>query len=513
MNKNDVSHMHSQNTIFWTMLFCIIFLGLCVFFLRFHPLTLFNTDDWTYLSFTRTSKLLPNVNDYNPIKVLPENLMPMVGYFGKLLMPITGGYYDAIVLSMSLFFSALITVYVIVIGKLLEKKFSLGAIEKIALLLIVIFIHFIPFIDRRGGIYPHLFYEGNLTNVYNYTVPTLLNCIVIGITELHEEYLRHMFRREHTICKVVYMILIYLSVYSNLYSSIVIAAYASVKILQYSFVEGMISKSDLKEKLKQCFVYISVMVLWFISMIFEAHGDRAMVFDDKPFDLAGSFAAFIYAVVNRNTVFRILMASSVVGYIVLLIHVLRNRDIYLKEQDEKDRLCFLYVNYATLWIIAMLLTMAYIVLLSAKTGPRYFGHMTPQFDYYFFLFMNFFMIISYSMKKYRKSLLCMIALALVLMCMTFFSKGSYPDYNDCRLSNENCKALANYVIEQYIEADKKELEHAYIRVPDFNSSDNYPYALYGNMRIARTLYNYGITSRFIDSEFVIDESINSQFGL
>ena len=44
-------------------------------------------------------------------------------------------------------------------------------------------------------------------------------------------------------------------------------------------------------------------------------------------------------------------------------------------------------------------------------------------------------------------------------------------------------------------------------------TDNFPIANYGNMRIANTLYNYGVTSRFVMSEFVIDSTVNERFGL
>lgn len=128
-------------------------MGLSLFFFKYHPLTLFDTDDWTYLSFTRQSKLLPNKSEWNPIKVLPENLMPLAGYIGSTLFLGSKGFYDAVVNGMGLVFA--------------------------------LFIHFIPFLSN-GAVVGHFFTDQNLTCIYNYTIPTLLNAILICLMVIHE---------------------------------------------------------------------------------------------------------------------------------------------------------------------------------------------------------------------------------------------------------------------------------------------------------------------------------------
>lgn len=54
-----------------------IFAFLFVFFARVHPLMLFDTDDWQYISYSRHA--VPIWGDWNPTRVFPETVMPLAG--------------------------------------------------------------------------------------------------------------------------------------------------------------------------------------------------------------------------------------------------------------------------------------------------------------------------------------------------------------------------------------------------------------------------------------------------
>lgn len=159
------------------------------------------------------------------------------------------------------------------------------------------------------------------------------------------------------------------------------------------------------------------------------------------------------------------------------------------------------------------LTAVFLILLNAKTGGGYFSHVAVQLDVYVFLLMNMFMELAFLMKRQNKVIYGVAACAALMVCMSVFWGGTYADYCMRGYSGDTCKALADYIVEQYVEADKSGVEIAQIHVPDFGSGDNFPMADYGNHRIANTLYNYGVTSKFVMSEFVIDSSVNEMFGL
>lgn len=70
MNNQNSKRVKSLLVLASAFVFCMIF------FNKFHSLVILDTDDWNYLVFTRG--LLPDMNAFNPIKVFPENFMPMV---------------------------------------------------------------------------------------------------------------------------------------------------------------------------------------------------------------------------------------------------------------------------------------------------------------------------------------------------------------------------------------------------------------------------------------------------
>ena len=518
-----------RDLIIWIIFCCAVFAGVCIFLFKYHPVELFDTDDWTYLSFTRQSRLLPSKNEWNPARILPENLMPLAGYIGKALFIRTGGFYDAVVNGMNLVLAVFICAYVALCTRMIGKKYTVDSVSSVVIGLFIAFVNFIPFLKGDDN-YSHFFYESNSCSVFYYTIPVLLNAIVICLTMIHEEYIRHFFRKGHIVCKIVYLIMIYFAVYSNLYTSIVIAAFAAIKIIQYVFVEIRDLTTDLMDKFIQCSVYIYTLILWLVSMIFEVSGGRAGMFSEVRYDLPGAFKAYMTAFINKSIVFNVIIAASFVFYVFMLIKVLRDKDRYLTplrerlkstskkkrdkiRMDESDELLFSYVNHASLWMLCALLTSAFLILLSAKTGFVYLERSSVQFDFFFFLLLNVFHIMAYLVKSQNKSVYAIAAVVVLIAGVAVLGKGSYREYSFIDLSNDNCRALANFIVQQYTDADKSGAETVQIHVPEFKTGDNFPIANYGNMRIAGTLYNYGITKRFVNSEFIIDSSVNEKFGL
>lgn len=332
-----------------------------MFFLHAHPIMIFDTDDWTYLSFTRSSKLLPSKDEWNPIKVLPENLMPLSSYLGKpFLKPDGVNFYNAVTMGMSVVLCLFAFAYIILVVRMVCEKSGSSLLERIVVAMFTVFIHFIPYLKRDAG-NSHMFSAINTTVVFNYTIPTLLNAILICLAMIHEDVIRRFFDRKHWVCKAIYAILIYLAVFSNLYCSIVFVVFSGVMCIKYFFVEARDRTTDSVDKLIQCSVYIYAIILWVISLFFEMAGGRASQLSGREFDLKGPIAQFGDMLKNKNIVFIVIIVASVVFYVVMLVHVLRNKDRYhkplldrlratsKKKRDEiviseEDELCFRYVT-------------------------------------------------------------------------------------------------------------------------------------------------------------------------
>lgn len=65
-----------KNTTLILSFYALIFIYFIIFFTKLHPITISDTDDWTYLFINR--KAIPLWKNWNPIRILPEVLMPLI---------------------------------------------------------------------------------------------------------------------------------------------------------------------------------------------------------------------------------------------------------------------------------------------------------------------------------------------------------------------------------------------------------------------------------------------------
>lgn len=464
-----------QEKIIWIVFCSLVFAGLFVFFVIYRPVTIFDMDDWTYLNFTRNHNLLPSTDEWNPTRILPENLFPATGYLGKFLfMPVTGDFYTSITISISIMLCIFVFSYITLMIRAVAVKFNLSVTDKIVLTLFLIYLCFISYLSRKDN-YSHLFMSGLATNVFYYEIPNLLNVILVCLSIIHEDYLRSLFKKEHPACKIIYVVLIYFAIFSNLYTSIVFASYSAAKILQYVFIEAKDYKTDHIDKLIQSIVYIYALLLWFMSLIFEVSGGRAAQISRSTFDLIGSIKAMFSAMFKTNILFQLILISSLIAFIVLLTEVLKSKAIYLeplmkrlrrsnKKQSKNsvtntdtikslplDNERFIFVNNSSLMMICAILTVTFLTLLSTKTGTGYLNSPPVQSDYYSFIMIITLMGLALLLKFKHKAIYGIIGFTIIMICLILFNPGTYSQYN---YSPEKSKALCDYIIEQYVEADK-----------------------------------------------------------
>lgn len=105
--------------------FGLIFLSIVIFFTMAHPLVPYDGDDWLNLSILR--KAVPMTGAYNPIKVLPETLFPLAGLVAAyVVFPLIGDYISAIALTSALVMAGLISLYMYLFFKLVDRWLSLS---------------------------------------------------------------------------------------------------------------------------------------------------------------------------------------------------------------------------------------------------------------------------------------------------------------------------------------------------------------------------------------------------
>jgi hypothetical protein len=218
----------------------ILTIILFIFYTVAHPLYIYDTDDWTYISYSRQP--WPCAEQWNPTKVLPETLMPITAELGiRFIMPFSGDYIGSMAIAFAGMLVLFIIAYVYQFGKTLASLFNLRVGIKEIISVIFLIYHFLPF--RVNNKY--LLYGGNVTCVFNYLIPALMNATIVmwfignGMENLHDNsFLKRGF----------YVLVLYLAINSNMFHSIILASFAGANLI-ISFVGGYLLEGNIGTKM------------------------------------------------------------------------------------------------------------------------------------------------------------------------------------------------------------------------------------------------------------------------
>lgn len=127
---------------FWYVLFAIIVFASLMAFFTAHPLYIYDTDDWYYISFSRHA--VPSMNQWNPTKILPETLMPLcVEIAVRFIMPCMGDYMGAMGMVFGIVVSISIIGYMISFGRYLSSQYRLCEVNIVWLITLLLLFHLI----------------------------------------------------------------------------------------------------------------------------------------------------------------------------------------------------------------------------------------------------------------------------------------------------------------------------------------------------------------------------------
>lgn len=119
----------------------------------------------------------------------------------------------------------------------------------------------------------YAFYSTNVTCYFYYIIPSLYNIILIFLLELYPNVFNINFSEEPLKTGTI-LLALYLAIFSNLFSSYILAIWVGVKSL-ISFVSNIHNKNTVIGFLKNNRLNIIIIGLWLISMIYELSGGRA----------------------------------------------------------------------------------------------------------------------------------------------------------------------------------------------------------------------------------------------
>lgn len=263
MKMGKVNQSVWNRRIFTLVLFIIFF----VYFTQVNPLVIYDGDDWVNIGTFRTP--VPRMENYNPIKVLPETLFPIVGYLSVyFLKPFAGDYIQAVTVESALVLTVFIVCYGMLFGKVLRKYFDISFPQEMLLESIFLMLHFL-ILKKENYFSPFLFGSVNLTCIYHYILPGLLNfSVCFYLLGKEKNQLTHF----HSIGWLI--LGIYLCIFSNILHSIILAAF--VGIMGLNKVRVMVGhRQGLKNIVYNLRFEGVIILVWFISLYYEAHGNRA----------------------------------------------------------------------------------------------------------------------------------------------------------------------------------------------------------------------------------------------
>jgi hypothetical protein len=460
-----------------------------MFFIKIHPIIIFDTDDW-YYSFANRGAY-PISSAWNPTRVLPETIMPFVLLFGTNILSIfSDNYINNVIVINSIVVSSFILLYVYSFYNLLKEKFKLNILYNFSITILFILLHFLIFRNANANNL-YMFYSLDACCYYYYLIPGLLNMsLVMNYVTYKKFYFKdNIFRTS------IMFLLCYLSIFSNLFHSIILASFIGTGLLIELIDKKILSKSNFKfDKIKEFLINnidkFIILFAWLLVQLFELKGGRAsslnsnlgfiVMFKNSIKDLIG-----VYGLLNK-TFIKISLFTLTAGIFIIF-----------KKRLYKDKI---FINS----ICSMLITVLYLLLVCSKAGSWYISRPDVLISILTYIFVFICFVLSYILKKYKRLFIIVPTLLFILYFEINTSDTTFRESNILNLPYEDCIKINNEIINQIKEASYNDLNIIYI--PKFDSNDNWPIAFYGHQWIIESLNKHGVIKNKFIGNFEISKS-------
>ncbi len=480
----------------WVFFGCIFF-ALLAFFTEAHMLVPYDGDDWANLSGFRAA--FPKVGSWNPIKILPEDSFPIIGYVAAyFVMPFTKDYIFAIAFVSAVFVSSVICCYVFLFSKVLEHRFHLKSYEIYALTFAFFLLHFLIFRSSETGS-QYLFGSANLTCFYHYNIPGLLNLCLVEYFLAFGLPKRIPWEKGIAYCALLIFV-IYLAIFSNVLENMAFPIFIATYIL-ITYKMDLFKPSNWKTIRKENYFLVIILVVWLISLAFEMTGGRAnsigASFLQLPF--TRTLVAAWSTLKGTNKIFLALLVTSLGFFFSCWVRG--------KWNEETKKL-----NHIVGWLlVSCAFTFIYLVLVCAKASAGYMASAYVILDACGLLIMAIICVAAIFLKKYPKAFL--LAPILLLVISVDVMKGPYAESTMGRVIPQTCYLVNRDIVDQVVKADQAHQKELVLHVPKGDNRDNWPHPMYMGKNFSKTLYRHGIITRPIKITIEPDVSMNKKYNI
>lgn len=492
----------------WGMLFAgVLFAGLFIFFYFSHPIYIYDSDDWTYISYSRQA--LPSIKQWNPTKVLPETLMPLISEIGvRVLYPFCGDYIKSLACIFALFISAIITFYVCIALKRVCESLELRTVEIYIAGGAFLLYHFLTYnvseINNR-----FIFYGGNANCYFNYIVPALFNIICVLIY-LRADINKYKASKENAIKSGCLLLMIYLCINSNMFHSIILISFLASQML-IVFVKELRNKTNFFKCIADTIITnkydFVVIIAWLISIIFESRGARAQWAAGttlRNLPVVYCFRLFLKSIGDLNKVW--LISAAFIILLAVISYVISDNNRL--QRDKK------FFDIITKMFIAQIITIIYLILLCAKVSSEYIQNNTVMISWVIWTMLLVLFSVVYLIIKWKHLTIVLPILLYLLIFNTVIDGRTFADNNVVWCyGTDTVKEIDDYIIDEITKADKSGMDYLELKMP---VTDSYYWPLdisYAGDRIANTLFLHGIVENKIHVVIVPDMLMNERFGV
>lgn len=470
-----------------------LFVFIVIFFTSVSPIFPCDGDDWYFTGSMRLP--WPMWGVFNPSKVLPEIIEPLGGYFAAFVVyPFTADYVASIAGTQAVVISAFITLLFWMSFKYFHEKFSLSVSFALCIELIFFLLFFLVFKQKNQNSY-YGFWSSDLNCYFNYIIPGVLNATLMLFMAKSDKFVQSGGGNKNGCIRAVLLIGIYLALFSNIQSSIILSGYCFIR-----FVETVIKSIRAKKQIftvKEFWIYGAVDLFWLISLIFESSGLRAMGLT------VGANGFFIMPLSESLSQYKVLFSyvGKYYSCVFLIFFVLAYLILMI---DRNIREKFLVPLIRTVLLFVLVTT--YLTLVHAKAGAWYGRRPDTMWPVIFLILMLTSLCVAIVFTKLKALEFCMIPMVFMLFVVAFNLNGKFIQFEQ---DYSTAKRINDYIIRQVVTADKAGQSKAVVKVPkgDPNAA-NWPYPYNMAHWFQNALFSHNIISNRISIEFVPDSSLN-----
>lgn len=475
-----------------------VFLFMYVWFVEIHPLVIYDADDWQFVAHVR--RAFPMWGDWNPARVLPEFFMPIVSTAAvHLLYPLTGDYIGAITVGAAFTVSLFIVAYMICFAQLVKRMFHLTDGTTVVISSVFFVFHFLVF--RAGETNnEYMFYCWDVTCYFFYLIPSLLNASLVMIMIKNDRF-EEFWSNGNMVLKGLFVFALYMAIFSNLPASGILAAFSGCRIL-LSGINAIKQKNGLWKALQNNGLHFGILLMWFVSAIFELSGGRA-TFADESESLWTSVTYTLQCLLNVTGYCGKMFL--LVSFVILAVGL--GTGFFERKTAEAKTLWGLVLEISICGAALFL----YIAVLVVKVGWSFANRTEYRFGLYFYLFLLVMMALCFLVRRMPKILTVLPVLICILVSSANTPGQTFKEGNMGNIDTRICKQVCNDVIGQILQADREGKKETILYVPVSEKEGNWPFPE-GN-GIAHSLHEHGLTSVMIETTVVPTMEMNEKYHL